>query len=156
MASLRVLVACKRVVDYAVKIKVKADKSGVETTNAKHSLNPFDEIAVEEAVRWKESAQKIGFSAVDILAVSCGSLKAHDVLRTALAMGADRALHVEVDDKIDLEPLAVAKLLRAVALKEKSDVVLLGKQAIDDDAGQTGQMLAGLLSWPQVLCIARL
>lgn len=138
----RVLVAVKRVVDYNVKINVRADKKWVETNNVKHSMNPFDEIAVEEAVKLKE-AKKVG----EIIAVSCGSAKCVDVLRTALAMGADKAIHVETED--NLESLAVAKILAKITEKEKADLVLLGKQAIDDDAGHTGPMLAGLLNWPQ-------
>lgn len=126
-------------------LQVRADQKGVETANVKHSMNPFDEIAVEEAVRLKE--KKV---AEEVIAVSCGPTKSQDVLRTALAMGADRAIHIQVDEKVDVQPLSVAKLLKAVVEKEKPDLVILGKQAIDDDAGQTGQMLAGLLQWPQV------
>ena len=138
----RILVACKRAIDYAVKIKVKKDLSGVETLNVKHSLNPFDEIGVEEAVRLKEAKQ-----ADTIIAVSCGPAKCQETLNTALAMGADEAIHLETDK--ELFPLAVAKLLRKVAEDEKIDLVILGKQSIDDDFGQTGQILAGLLDWPQ-------
>ncbi|KAG0043494.1 hypothetical protein BGZ83_011343, partial [Gryganskiella cystojenkinii] len=143
MSNLRVLVACKRVVDYAVKIRVNAAGSAVETANVKHSMNPFDEIGTEEAIKIKES---LGGKA-DVVVVSCGPTKAQETLRTALAMGADRAIHVETND--ELQPLAVAKLLKAVVEKEKPDLVILGKQAIDDDSNQTGQMLAGLLNWPQ-------
>lgn len=139
---MRILVGCKRVIDYAVKIKVRADKLGVETNNVKHSVNPFDEIAIEEAVRLKEAKK-----ATEIIAVSCGPTKCQESLRTALAMGADRAIHVE--SEAELSPLSVAKLLKAVAEKEKADMVILGKQAIDDDIGQTGQILAGLLNWNQ-------
>lgn len=139
---MKALVAVKRVVDYNVKVRVKADGSGVETGNVKMSMNPFDEIAVEEAVRLKE-AGKIN----EIIAVSLGEKKCEDTLRTALAMGADRAVHVETDAV--LEPLAVAKLLKEIANTEQPDIILLGKQAIDDDAGQTAQMLAALMDAPQ-------
>ncbi|KAF9432320.1 hypothetical protein BGZ76_010966, partial [Entomortierella beljakovae] len=146
MSNLRILVACKRVVDYAVKIRVNAAGTAVETANVKHSMNPFDEIGTEQAIQIKEALTKAKGSA-DVLVVSCGPDKSQETLRTALAMGADRAIHVET--KEELQPLAVAKLLKAVIEKEKPDMVILGKQAIDDDANQTGQMLAGLLSWPQ-------
>lgn len=139
---MKALVAVKRVVDYNVKVRVKADGSDVDIGNVKMSMNPFDEIAVEEAVRLKE-AGKVS----EIVAVSLGEKKCEDTLRTALAMGADRAVHVETDAK--LEPLAVAKLLKAVADKEAPQLLLLGKQAIDDDANQTAQMLAALLNAPQ-------
>ncbi|MCS4534650.1 electron transfer flavoprotein subunit beta/FixA family protein [Neisseria montereyensis] len=139
---MKALVAVKRVVDYNVKVRVKADGSDVDIGNVKMSMNPFDEIAVEEAVRLKE-AGKI----TEIVAVSLGGKKSEETLRTALAMGADRAVHVETDAK--LEPLHVAKLLKAVAAKESPDLLLLGKQAIDDDANQTAQMLAALLNAPQ-------
>ncbi|RKP26973.1 putative electron transfer flavo protein, beta subunit [Syncephalis pseudoplumigaleata] len=144
--SLRVLVACKRVVDFAVKPRVNATQTAVDTKTVKHSMNPFDEIAVEEAVKLKEAKQ-----AASIVAVSCGPAKCQEVLRTALAMGADSAVHVECEDDGNglLQPLAVAKLLQKTAEKEKADLIILGKQAIDDDASQTGQMLAGLLKWPQ-------
>jgi electron transfer flavoprotein beta subunit len=138
----KVLVAVKRVVDYNVKIRVKSDNSGVETANVKMSMNPFDEIAVEEAVRLKEAG-----NVSEIVAVSMGPAQCQETLRTALAMGADRAILVHSDD--DLQPLAVAKLLKALVAKESPDVVILGKQAIDDDSNQTGQMLAALLGWPQ-------
>ena len=139
---MKILVAVKRVVDYNVKVRVKPDGSGVDTANVKMSMNPFDEIAVEEAVRMKEKGV-----ATEIVAVSCGVSAAQETLRTALALGADRAILVETD--VELQPLAVAKLLRAVVDKEQPKVVLLGKQAIDDDSNQTGQMLAALLGWPQ-------
>ena len=139
---MKVLVSVKRVVDYNVKVRVKADGSGVDTVNVKMSMNPFDEIAVEEAVRLKEKG-----IATEIVAVSCGVTGSQETLRTALALGADRAILVETD--VDLQPLAVAKLLKAVVDKEQPKIVLLGKQAIDDDSNQTGQMLAALLGWPQ-------
>jgi electron transfer flavoprotein beta subunit len=138
----KILVPVKRVVDYNVKVRVKADGTGVDTANVKMSMNPFDEIAVEEAVRLKEKGV-----ATEIVAVSCGTAACQETLRTALALGADRAILVETD--AELQPLAVAKILRAVATEEKPDLVILGKQAIDDDANQTGQMLAALLDWPQ-------
>lgn len=139
---MKVLVPVKRVVDYNVRISVKADGSGVEIANVKMSMNPFDEIAVEEAVRLKEKGV-----ATELVAVSCGLGACQETLRTALALGADRAVLVETD--ATLQPLAVAKLLKAVADKEGPQLVILGKQAIDDDANQTGQMLAALLGWPQ-------
>ena len=139
---MKALVAVKRVVDYNVKVRVKADGSDVDIGNVKMSMNPFDEIAVEEAVRLKE-AGKVS----EIVAVSLGGKKCEDTLRTALAMGADRAVHVETEAA--LEPLAVAKLLKAVADKEQPQILLLGKQAIDDDANQTAQMLAALMNAPQ-------
>jgi electron transfer flavoprotein beta subunit len=139
---MKVLVSVKRVVDYNVKVRVKADGSGVETANVKMSMNPFDEIALEEAVRLKEGAL-----AAEVVAVSCGVAACQETLRTALAIGADRAILVETD--AELQPLAVAKLLKAIVAKESPQLVLLGKQAIDDDANQTGQMLAALLGWPQ-------
>lgn len=139
---MKALVAVKRVVDYNVKVRVKTDGSDVDIGNVKMSMNPFDEIAVEEAVRLKE-AGKIS----EIVAVSMGEKKCEDTLRTALAMGADRAIHVETDES--LSPLTVAKLLKAVAEKEQPSLYLLGKQAIDDDANQTAQMLAALLNAPQ-------
>jgi electron transfer flavoprotein beta subunit len=139
---MKVLVAVKRVVDYNVKVRVKADQSGVETANVKFSMNPFDEIAVEEAVRLKEAGK-----ATEIVAVSLGPTQAQETIRTALAMGADRGVLVATD--VELQPLAVAKLLKAVAEREQPGLILLGKQAIDDDSNQTGQMLAALLDWPQ-------
>ncbi len=139
---MKVLVAVKRVVDYNVKIRVKTDRTGVETQGVKMSMNPFDEIAVEEAVRLKEAG-----AVEEIIAVSLGVTQAQETIRTALAMGADRGIHVETDAV--LEPLAVAKMLKAIVEREKPDLVVLGKQAIDDDSNQTGQMLAALLGWPQ-------
>lgn len=142
----RVLVGVKRVIDYAVKIRVKPDKLGVVTDGVKHGLNPFDEIAVEEAVRLKE--KKL---ASEVIAVSCGLPQAQESLRTALAMGADRGVHVEVPQaQYDgLQPLHVSKMLAKVAQDEKVDVIIVGKQAIDDDSNQTAQMTAALLGWPQ-------
>src|SRR5215468_4282205 len=139
---MKVLVAVKRVVDFNVKVRVKPDGSGVDTANVKMSMNPFDEIAVEEAVRLKEKG-----IATELVAVSCGVAACQETLRTALALGADRAILVETD--AELQPLAVAKLLKAIATKEKPQLVIMGKQAIDDDNNQTGQMLAALLDWPQ-------
>ena len=139
---MKILVAVKRVVDFNVKVRVRSDGSGVETANVKMSMNPFDEIAVEEAIRLKE-----GGIATEIVAVSCGAQACQETLRTALALGADRAILVETE--VELQPLAVAKLLLAVAQKEKPQLVILGKQAIDDDCNQTGQMLAALLGWSQ-------
>src|SRR5438477_2085843 len=139
---MKILVAVKRVVDFNVKVRVKADGSGVETANVKMSMNPFDEIAVEEAIRLKEAG-----TASEIVAVSCGLQASQETLRTALALGADRAILVETG--VELQPLAVAKLLRAIVEKENPAIVILGKQAIDDDCNQTGQMLAALLGWPQ-------
>jgi electron transfer flavoprotein beta subunit len=139
---MKLLVAVKRVVDFNVKIRVKADKTGVETANVKMSMNPFDEIAVEEAVRLKEAG-----TATEIVAVSLGVQQSQETIRTALAMGADRGVLVQTD--AELQPLAVAKLLKAVVAKEQPSLVILGKQAIDDDSNQTGQMLAALLGWPQ-------
>jgi electron transfer flavoprotein beta subunit len=131
-----------------VKPRVNKAQTGVETAGVKHSMNPFDELSVEESVRIREKKSAPG-GVEDICVISAGPTKAQDVLRTAMAMGADRGIHVEVKEGDDLEPLGVAKLLRAVAEKEKSNLVILGKQSIDDDAAQTGQMLAGLLGWPQ-------
>ena len=139
---MKVLVAVKRVIDYNVKVRVKSDGSGVELANVKMSMNPFDEIGVEEAVRMKEAG-----TASEIVAISLGVQQCQETIRTALAMGADRGIHVVTDDP--LEPLAVAKLIAAAVAKENPDMVILGKQAIDDDANQTGQMLAALLGWPQ-------
>ncbi|MDR6658739.1 MULTISPECIES: electron transfer flavoprotein subunit beta/FixA family protein [Tardiphaga] len=139
---MKVLVAVKRVVDYNVKVRVKSDGSGVELSNVKMSMNPFDEIAVEEALRLKEAGK-----ATEVVVVSIGPAQASETLRTGLAMGADRGILVKVDGTV--EPLAVAKILKAVADEEKPGLVILGKQAIDDDANQTGQMLAALLGWPQ-------
>src|SRR3989454_849607 len=139
---MKVLVSVKRVVDFNVKVRVKADGTGVETANVKMSMNPFDEIAVEEAVRLKEAGV-----ATEIVVVSCGVQACQETLRTALAIGADRAILVDAD--AELQPLAVAKLLKAVSEREKPQLVIMGKQAIDDDSNQTGQMLAALLGWPQ-------
>ena len=146
---MKVLVAVKRVVDYNVKIRVKADGSGVELANVKMSMNPFDEIGVEEAVRLKESGK-----ATEVIAVTIGPAQAQETLRTALAMGADRAILVKTDDLV--EPLAVAKILKGVVAAEKPEIVILGKQAIDDDCNQTGQMLAALLGWPQATFTSKL
>jgi electron transfer flavoprotein beta subunit len=146
---MKILVAVKRVVDFNVKVRVRADGSGVETANVKMSMNPFDEIAVEEAVRLKEAG-----TASEIVAASCGALACQETLRTALALGADRAVLVETD--AELQPLAVAKLLRAIAQRESPQLVILGKQAIDDDCNQTGQMLAALLGWPQATFASKL
>ncbi len=139
---MKIIVPVKRVIDYNVKARVKADGSGVDLANVKMSMNPFDEIAVEEAVRLKEAGV-----ATEIIAVSCGVTACQETLRTALAMGADRAILVETDE--ELQPLAVAKLLKAISAKEAPQLVICGKQAIDDDASQTGQALAALLGWPQ-------
>jgi len=139
---LKVIVPVKRVVDYNVKVRVKADGTGIELANVKMSMNPFDEIAVEEAVRLKEAGL-----ATEVVAISCGIVACQETLRTAMALGADRAVLVETD--VELQPLAVAKLLKALVTKEQPKLVILGKQAIDDDANQTGQMLAALLGWPQ-------
>ena len=135
---MKILIPVKRVIDFNVKVRVKSDASGVETANVKMSMNPFDEIAVEEAVRMKEKGV-----ASEIIAVSCGVAACQETLRTALALGADRAILVQTD--VELQPLAVAKLLQAIVKKESPELVILGKQAIDDDANQTGQMLAALL-----------
>ncbi|MBT5918444.1 MAG: electron transfer flavoprotein subunit beta/FixA family protein [Alphaproteobacteria bacterium] len=139
---MKVLVAVKRVIDYNVKVRVKADNTGVETANVKMSMNPFDEIAVEEAIRLKEAG-----TAEEIVAVSMGPQQCQETIRTALAMGADRGVLVKTDD--ELQPLAVAKLMKAVVDEEQPGLIILGKQAIDDDSNQTGQMLAALLGWPQ-------
>ena len=141
---MKILVPVKRVIDYNVKPRVKADGTGVDLANVKMSMNPFDEIAVEEAIRLKEKGV-----ATEIVAVSVGPAKAQETLRTALAMGADRAILVQVDDGAEVEPLAVAKILKGVAEEEAPGLVVLGKQAIDDDCNQTGQMLAALLGRPQ-------
>ncbi|MGA1726547.1 MAG: electron transfer flavoprotein subunit beta/FixA family protein, partial [Burkholderiaceae bacterium] len=139
---MKVLVAVKRVVDYNVKVRVKTDGSGVDIANVKMSMNPFDEIAVEEAVRLKEKGV-----ATEVIAVSCGVQACQETLRTAMAIGADRAVLVQTDT--ELQPLAVAKLLQAVVQREQVELVIMGKQAIDDDSNQTGQMLAALCDWPQ-------
>jgi len=139
---MKVLVPVKRVVDYNVKIRVKSDQTGVDLANVKMSMNPFDEIAIEEAVRLKEAGK-----ATEVIAVSIGVAQATETIRTALAMGADRGILVKSDETV--EPLAVAKILKGIVEAEKPDLVVLGKQAIDDDSNQTGQMLAALLGWPQ-------
>ena len=139
---MKILVPVKRVVDYNVKIRVKPDGSGIDLANVKMSMNPFDEIAVEEAIRLKEAGK-----ATEIVAVSIGPQQASETIRTALAMGADRGILVKTDTTV--EPLAVAKILKALVEAEKPGLVILGKQAIDDDSNQTGQMLAALLGWPQ-------
>src|SRR6187431_1133584 len=139
---MKLLVAVKRVIDYNVKPRVKMDGTGVDLTNVKMSMNPFDEIAVEEAIRLREKGV-----ATEIVAVSIGPAKAQETLRTALAMGADRAILVQTEEEV--EPLAVAKILKGIADEENPDLIILGKQAIDDDSNQTGQMLAALLGWPQ-------
>ncbi|KAE8444833.1 hypothetical protein EG329_014188 [Mollisiaceae sp. DMI_Dod_QoI] len=148
MSALRILVPVKRVIDYAVKPRVNKAQTAVETAGVKHSMNPFDELSIEESVRIREKKSFAG--GVDsIIAFSCGPPKAQDVLRTAMAMGADRSIHVEVKDGEEVEPLGIAKLLKAVVEKENINMVMCGKQAIDGDEGQTGQMLAGLLGWGQ-------
>jgi len=139
---MKILVPIKRVVDFNVKIRVKSDNTGVDLANVKMSVNPFDEIAIEEAVRLKEAG-----TASEIIAISIGPEKAQEQLRTAMAIGADRGILVQTDDEV--EPLAVAKILKAIVDKETPDLVIMGKQAIDDDSNQTGQMLAALLGWPQ-------
>jgi len=146
---MKILVPVKRVVDYNVKIRVKSDGSGVELANVKMSMNPFDEIAVEEAIRLKEAGK-----ATEIVAVSIGPQQATETIRTALAMGADRGVHVKTD--VALEPLAVAKILKKIADEEKPGLIILGKQAIDDDSNQTGQMLAALLGWSQATFASKL
>src|ERR1700704_4295671 len=140
---MKVLVPVKRVVDFNVKVRVKSDGTGVDIANVKMSMNPFDEIAVEEATRLKE-----GGKVTEVIAISCGVTQCQETLRTAMAIGADRGILVDTADT-DLQPLAVAKLLKAVADKEQPQLIILGKQAIDDDCNQTGQMLAALLGWPQ-------
>ncbi|NOZ42126.1 MAG: electron transfer flavoprotein subunit beta/FixA family protein [Alphaproteobacteria bacterium] len=139
---MKILVPVKRVIDYNVKVRVKADNSGVELANVKMSMNPFDEIAVEEALRLREAG-----TAEEVIVVSIGPAQAQETLRTALAMGADRAILVKTDEAV--EPLAIAKILKAITTEEEPGLVLLGKQAIDNDCNQTGQMLAALLGWPQ-------
>jgi electron transfer flavoprotein beta subunit len=141
---MKILVPVKRVVDYNVKVRVKSDGSGVDIANVKMSMNPFDEIAVEEAMRLKEKGV-----ATEVIAVSCGVTACQETLRTAMAIGADRAILVEVGADVELQPLAVAKLLKALVDKEQPGLIILGKQAIDDDANQTGQMLAALAGLPQ-------
>ncbi|WPH02764.1 electron transfer flavoprotein subunit beta [Acrodontium crateriforme] len=144
MSGLRILVPVKRVIDYAIKPRVNKAGTAVETNGVKHSMNPFDELSIEQAVRLREAKVPVE----DILVFSAGPTKSQETIRTAMAMGADRGIHV-VEEKIELEPLGVAKLLKQVVEKENRNLVILGKQSIDDDAGQTGQMLAGLLGWPQ-------
>ena len=146
---MKVLVPIKRVIDYNVKVRVKADQSGVDLANVKMSMNPFDEIAIEEAVRLKEAG-----TASEVVAVSIGPAQASETIRTALAMGADRGILVQTDETV--EPLAVAKILKAVAEQEEPALMILGKQAIDDDSNQTGQMLAALLGWPQATFASKL
>ena len=146
---MKVLVPVKRVVDYNVKVRVKSDGSGVDVANVKMSMNPFDEIAVEEAMRLKEAGK-----ATEVVVVSCGLTQCQETLRTAMAIGADRAVLIETD--VELQPLAVAKLLKALADKEQPQLIILGKQAIDDDCNQTGQMLAALLGWPQATFASKL
>jgi electron transfer flavoprotein beta subunit len=146
--AMKVIVPVKRVVDYNVKVRVKSDQSGVDIANVKMSMNPFDEIAVEEAVRLKEKGV-----VTEIVAVSCGVVQCQETLRTAMAIGADRAIQVQTE--VELQPLAVAKLLKALVDQEQPQLVILGKQAIDDDANQTGQMLAALLQWPQATFASR-
>ena len=139
---MKILVPIKRVIDYNVKVRVKADQSGVELANVKMAMNPFDEIAVEQAIRFKEAG-----AADDVVAISIGPDQAQETIRTALAMGADRGIHVQASH--DTEPLAIAKVIKAITDKENPGLILMGKQAIDDDSNQTGQMLATLLGWPQ-------
>ena len=146
---MKILVPVKRVVDYNVKVRVKSDNSGVELAGVKMSMNPFDEIAVEEAVRLRE-----GGRATEVVVVSCGTSASQETLRAALAMGADRAVLVETD--VELQPLGVARLLKAVTEREQPQMVICGKQAIDDDANQTGQMVAALLGWPQATFASRM
>ncbi|GAB3435868.1 electron transfer flavoprotein subunit beta/FixA family protein [Massilia solisilvae] len=146
---MKVLVPVKRVVDYNVKVRVKSDGSGVDIGNVKMSMNPFDEIAVEEATRLKEAGK-----ATEVVAISCGLSQCQETIRTAMAIGADRGILVETD--AELQPLAVAKLLKALADKEQPQLIILGKQAIDDDCNQTGQMLAALLGWPQATFASKL
>jgi len=146
---MKVLVATKRVVDSNVRVRVKADGSGVELANVKMSINPFDEIALEEAVRLREAGV-----ATEVIAISCGAAACKETLRTALALGADRGILVECDE--ELQPLAVAKLIRVLAQKEKVELIILGKQAIDDDSNQVAQLVAGLLGWPQATFASKL
>lgn len=146
---MKILVSLKRVIDFNVKVRVRPDGTGVETSNVKMSMNPFDEIAVEEAVRMKEKGV-----ATEVVAVSCGPSACQETLRNALALGADRAILVQAD--AELQPLAVAKLVAAIARREAPELIILGKQAIDDDANQTGQMLAALLDWPQATFASKL
>jgi len=151
--ALRALVGCKRVIDYAVKVRVNPTKTGVETANVKMSMNPFDEIGIEEATRLREKGV-----ATEVIAVSIGPKQCQDTLRTALAIGADKGIHVETEMKTDqeLQPLAVAKILQHFAKKLEPTLIIVGKQAIDGDNNQTGQMLAGLLNWPQATFASKL
>lgn len=146
---MKILVAVKRVIDYNVKVRIKSDGSGVETANVKMSMNPFDEIALEEAIRLKEQNK-----ATEVVVVSIGQTTCQETLRAALALGADQAILVQTDEEI--QPLTAAKLLKAIVLEQKPELVILGKQAIDDDCNQTGQMLAGLLDWPQATFVSKL
>lgn len=148
--ALRILVGCKRVIDYVVKVRVRPDQAGVITEGVKHALNPFDEIAVEEAVRLKEKKM-----ATDIIAFSCGSQASKEVLRTALAMGADQAILVD-SEKFNPESFDIAKMMAKIVQEEKINLVLLGKQAIDDDSAQVATTLSSLLDWPQALCVSKL
>jgi electron transfer flavoprotein beta subunit len=148
---MKILVAVKRVVDYNVKVRVKSDGSGVDIANVKMSMNPFDEIAIEEATRLKEAGK-----AAEVIAVSCGTAASQETLRNAMAIGADRGILVDTPADLDLQPLAVAKLLKALADQERPQLIILGKQAIDDDSSQTGQMLAALLDWPQATFASRM
>ncbi|PVI06367.1 electron transfer flavo protein subunit beta [Periconia macrospinosa] len=145
MSGLRVLVPIKRVLDYTLKPRINAAQTAVENSALKHSMNPFDELSIEEAVRLRERKVPID----EITVFTAGPPKSQDMLRTAMALGADKGIHVRIEKGPELEPLGVAKLLKKVVEEQKSDLVILGKQSIDDDAGQTGQMLAGLLGWPQ-------
>lgn len=151
--ALRALVGCKRVIDYAVKVRVKPDKTGVVTEGIKHSMNPFDEIAVEEAVRLKEKNL-----VSEIIAVSCGPTQCQETLRTAMAMGADRAIHVEIPSPQyeAVQPIHIAKIFAKLATDQKADLVILGKQAIDDDCNQTAQMTAAYLDWPQAVFASKI
>ncbi|KOS21375.1 Electron transfer flavoprotein subunit beta [Escovopsis weberi] len=155
MSALRILVPVKRVIDYAVKPRVNKAQTGVETAGVKHSMNPFDDLSIEESVRIREKKRAPG-GVEDICAFTAGPAKAQEVLRTAMAMGADRGIHVELPEGEELEPLAVAKLLRRAVEAQGSNLVIVGKQSIDGDAGQTGQMLAGLLGWPQATQASRI
>lgn len=146
---MKIMVPVKRVIDSNVKIRIKSNGSGIDSSNVKMSINPFDEIAVEEAVRLREAGK-----AIEVVAISCGLTTCQETLRTALGIGADRAMLLETD--MELQPLAVAKLLAAIAIKENPDLIILGKQAIDDDCNQTGQMLAALLDWPQATYASRI
>lgn len=148
---LKILVPVKRVIDYNIKVRIKPDGSGVDLANVKMSINPFDEIAVEEAVRLREAGL-----ASEVIVTSCGTAASGDTLRAAMAMGADRAILINTDADAVLQPLTVAKLFKALTLKEQPHLIILGKQAIDNDASQTGQMLAGLLGWPQATFVSAL